>query len=90
MPQKWVKYKINRGGKHKMNVKEQKGITLTILVITIIVILIIAGASLSTIFDQDGLLQSSQEAKELQENYANGEDKKTDELINILNEEMKK
>lgn len=73
-----------------MKIKKQEGITLMLLVITIIVMLILTGATLSMIFDYNGLLRSSQEAKELQENYANTEDKKTDELINILDQEMQR
>lgn len=73
-----------------MKIKKQEGITLMLLVITIIVMLILASSSLSMIFDYNGLLRSSQEAKELQENYANTEDKKTDELINILDQEMQR
>lgn len=73
-----------------MKIKKQEGITLMILVITIIVMLILTGATLSMIFDYNGILKSSQEAKELQENYANTEDKKTDELINILDQEMQR
>ena len=35
------KIQANQGGKHKMNVKKQDGVTLLVLVITIIVILIL-------------------------------------------------
>ena len=74
---------------HQQSVKRERGVTLTILVITIIVMLILAGASLSMIFDYDGLLKSSQEAQEAQKNHANHEEQKTEELINEVNENMK-
>lgn len=83
------KIQADRGGKQKMRKKGQKGITLTVLVITIVVMLIIAGSSISMIFDADGLLKSSQEAKQLQVNYYSHETNKIDNLINILDEEMK-
>ena len=43
--------------------KEQKGITLVALVITIIVLLILAGVSLSLISGDDGILSNASEAK---------------------------
>jgi len=77
------------GGKHKMRIKSQKGISLMALVITIVVMMIIAGSSISMIFDSNGMLKSSQEAKEIQENYYGEETNKVDNLINMLDEEMK-
>ena len=43
--------------------KNQKGITLIALVITIIVLLILAGISINTLFGRNGLLGKSEEAK---------------------------
>lgn len=83
------KIQANRGGKLKMKRKMQKGVTLMVLVITIVLMLIIAGASVSMIFDSNGMLKSSQEAKNLQENYYGEETNKVDNLINMLDEEMK-
>lgn len=71
-----------------MKYKKQEGITLTILVITIIVMFILAGASLSLIFDKEGVLKSGQTTKEAQENYANREEEKAENLINDVDEEM--
>ncbi len=73
-----------------MRINKQKGITLMALVITIVVMLIIAGASASMLFDGEGLLKSSEESKRLQENYANSEEIKTNELINELDNVMMK
>ena len=47
--------------------KEQKGITLVALVITIIVLLILAGVSIAALGGQNGILTKSAEAKELDE-----------------------
>ena len=55
---KMGKIQVNQGGKHKMNVKKQDGVTLLVLVITIIVILIIVGTSVGTIVSRQGLLKS--------------------------------
>lgn len=44
--------------------KEQKGITLVALVITIIVLLILAGVSLSIISGDDGILTNASKAKD--------------------------
>lgn len=71
-----------------MKYKKQEGITLTILVITIIVMLILAGASLSLIFDKEGVLKSAQTTKEAQENYANKAEEKSNTLIDSVDEEI--
>lgn len=71
-----------------MKLKEERGVTLTVLVITIIVMFILAGASLSLIFDKEGVLKSGQTTKEAQENYANREEEKAENLINDVDEEM--
>ena len=71
-----------------MIIKKQEGITLTVLVITIVVMLIIAGSTLTMIFDKEGMLKSSAESKELQENYSNREEGKTNELIDNVDELM--
>lgn len=44
--------------------KNQNGITLISLVITIIILLILAGVSLNLVLGENGLIRRSQEAKE--------------------------
>lgn len=44
--------------------KNQKGITLIALVITIIILLILAGVSLNLVLGENGLIRRAQEAKE--------------------------
>ena len=48
----------------KQNLKENKGITLIALVITIIVLLILAGVSIAMLTGQNGILSQAQKAKE--------------------------
>ena len=67
-----------------MNVKKQDGVTLLVLVITIIVILIIVGTSVGTIVSRQGLLKSAQEAQEVQQNYSEREEQKTNDLIDSV------
>ena len=48
----------------RVNFKENKGITLIVLVVTIIVLLILAGISVSMLTGQNGILNRASEAKE--------------------------
>ena len=50
--------------------KNQKGITLIVLVITIIVMLVLAGVSINTIVGENGILSKAQSAKLLSEESA--------------------
>ena len=50
--------------KKKKKVREEKGITLIALVITIIVLLILAGVSISALGGENGILKNAAEAKE--------------------------
>ena len=52
--------KSQKGGKQKKN---NKGITLVALVITIIVLLILAGVSLSLVLGENGVLSQAKNAK---------------------------
>lgn len=70
-----------------MNLKRQEGITLMVLVITIVIILIIVGTSVGTALSRQGLLKSSQEALNAQKDYADKEEKKTNDLIDSVGEE---
>lgn len=61
--------------------KSSKGITLVALVITIIVLLILAGVTLSIVFN-DGLIEKSQNAVD---KYSNAQDYENDLLTNFMN-----
>ena len=47
-----------------MSIKNNKGITLIALVITIIVLLILAGVTINMVLGDDGIIQNAQAAKE--------------------------
>lgn len=64
--------------------KEQKGITLVALVITIIVLLILAGITISLVIGNNGILNRAKEAGGTYTNAANNEANN----LNTLAEEM--
>lgn len=70
-----------------MNLKKQEGVTLMILVISILIILLIVGASVGTALSRQGLLKSSQEAQNAQKSYSEKEEKKTNDLIDSVGEQ---
>ena len=61
--------------------KNQKGITLIALVITIVVLLILAGVSINTLFSDNGIIERAKDAQ----NKINEAEKKDLEAINELN-----
>lgn len=61
--------------------KSSKGITLVALVITIIILLILAGVTLSIVFN-DGLIDKSQNAVD---KYSNAQDAENHLLDNFMN-----
>ena len=50
--------------------KEQKGVTLVALVVTIIVLIILAGVSISMVIGNNGIATRAQESRDLQANAA--------------------
>ena len=72
--------KINIKEKFAMNKRKDKGITLVALVITIIVLLILAGVSLSMVFNQNGLIAKAQQAVNETEKAKNNETSDIDKL----------
>ena len=53
-----------KGGDRKMTkIKQEKGITLIALVVTIVVLLILAGVSVNAIFNDNGIIKKAQEAQ---------------------------
>ena len=65
--------------------KENKGITLIALVITIIVLLILAGVSIAMLTGQNGILTQAQNAKNRTEEAQGEEENKLNEYNNIIN-----
>lgn len=63
--------------------KQQKGITLVALVITVIVMLILAGVAISLTIGDNGIFKKSSEGAEIYKNSANNE---SDQLNGVYNE----
>ena len=62
---KQIMQKENRTKIYKINkLKNQKGITLLVLVVTIIILLILAGITIGTLTGDNGIIQNAGEAKE--------------------------
>ena len=60
--------------------KEEKGITLIALVITIVILIILATVTLNVVLGEGGLIQRAQEAKEMTEEAARKEQQAIDNL----------
>ena len=57
----------------KQKIREEKGITLVALVVTIIVLIILAGVTLNIVLDQDGIINKAKQAVEDYENAQKAE-----------------
>lgn len=70
--------------------KQQKGITLVALVITVIVMLILAGVAISLTIGDNGIFKKSKEGAEIYKNSANDEatslNAAHDEMSNLINQ----
>jgi Tfp pilus assembly protein PilE len=67
-----------------LNLKNEKGVTLIALILTIIILLILAGVSISAVFDDNGLLKSMEKEKESSENKKAYSQEKINGLYNEL------
>ena len=65
----------------KTKVKQERGVTLIALVVTIVVLLILAGVSINAIFSDNGIIKRAQEAQ----NKMNDAQQKDLNSINELN-----
>lgn len=68
--------------------KNEKGITLIILVITIMLMIIIGMATAQLVLGQEGVLTKSKEIKNTYENRIEKDDTKVNELINEMDFEL--
>ncbi len=66
--------------------KNNKGVTLIVLIITMIIIFILVGATINMIAGEEGILRQSYETKNMQQNYINTQDSEVNSLLNELNE----
>ena len=68
--------------------KENRGITLITLAVTIVVILILAGVTLDVTIGENGILNKSKEAANRMNNLVKEDESELNELLNELNETM--
>ena len=73
---------ISKIAKHKLllNIKNEKGITLIALIITIILLLILASVTIKLVLGDNGIIKFAKEAKE---NYINAQEYETEKIINL-------
>ena len=56
----------------KLKIKQEKGITLIALVVTIVVLLILAGVSISLVLNNNGVISKSKDAFYISNNFRHG------------------
>ena len=66
-------------------IKEEKGITLVALVITVVIMLILAGVAISAIVVGEGLFSKAKEAAETYKDTAQDEANKIQSMVNQIN-----
>ena len=69
----------------KQERKEEKGITLVALVVTIIVLIILAGVTLNIVLDQDGIINKAQQAVGDYDNAQREEQELLNQVANYIN-----
>lgn len=69
----------------KEMIKNNRGITLIALVITIIILIILAGVSINLVFNEDGIIERAKKAAENMEIAANEEEKQLSDLLDEIN-----
>ena len=72
--------------KKEIKNKQEKGITLIALVVTIVVLLILAGVSLNLVIGNDGIMKRAKEAKNRYAEAQTNEEKQLNELANGIDE----
>lgn len=68
--------------------KNQKGITLVALVVTIILLIIIGGVTFSIVLSQNGLINKAQEAKNTQLNATAEENAFFSDIDSYINDQL--
>lgn len=69
-----------------MKKKNNKGITLIALVITIVILIILAGITISQLTGENGLFARAKQAKEDTENVTNEENKILEQYANLMDD----
>lgn len=80
-----IDIKIN-GCKQKMNKlkRQNEGITLIALVVTIVILIILASISVNLVFKEDGLIDKAKQAKDMQINAQEQEDHTLSEIAKTI------
>ena len=72
--------------KKEIKNKQERGITLIALVVTIVVLLILAGVSLSLVLNNNGVISRAKEAKNRYAEAQKNEENQLNELANWIDE----
>ena len=81
--------KLQGGNRKIMKIKNEKGITLIALVVTIVVLLILAGVSVNAIFNDNGIIKRAQEAQNKMDEAQQNDLTALNELNNWLDNSVK-
>ena len=86
--------KIKLKGENKKNmktkIKQERGITLIALVVTIVVLLILAGVSINAVFNDNGIIKRAQEAQNKMDEAQQNDLNAISEAENWINENIPK
>ena len=74
--------------KEKRNCKNQNGVTLIALVVTIVVLLILAGVSVNALFGNNGIIEKAKEAQNKMDKATENDQKEINELTNWLDNQV--
>ena len=91
MKLKELKQIILKGGDKKTmktKIKQEKGITLIALVVTIVVLLILAGVSLNALFGNSGIIEKAKEAQNKMDKATENDQKQIGELTNWIDNQV--
>ena len=81
----------SKGGDKKImktKIKQEKGITLIALVVTIVVLLILAGVSVNALFGNSGIIEKAKEAQNAMNMAKENDEKGINELTNWLDNQV--
>ena len=74
--------------KEKRNCKNQNGVTLIALVVTIVVLLILAGVSVNALFGNSGIIEKAKEAQNAMDKAKENDEKGINELTNWIDNQV--
>ena len=72
----------------KTKIKQEKGITLIALVVTIVVLLILAGVSVNALFGNSGIIEKAKEAQNAMDKAKENDEKGINELTNWIDNQV--